>query len=288
MRTEELNQNYCVVWWTATDCPRKAAEAAFADAGHGDITLASSPTNSLRSAASQAVKKLGLSQTIKLFPLSGDSQAVACEVREFIKGEKQNDLPFICSFGVGLDHRVKLLSPGSLTQQQQIDLGGHVDELYQVEINQIDANDLTRGISEVVRRSAGAMLLDCGRNWYLPVEKLAAYEAIADSLRGYGVNMVVLRFGPECNSQLLLAVRAKIEEQSEEILNKTEAELSALLAAGKKPRANGVATRFENLARLSDTLKVNERVLGDAADRLRKSIERIRLLMGDAATDVFA
>lgn len=292
MTEKTINQDHAVIWWKSTDCPHQVAVKAFEKAGHPDIKLRENPMHALKGAVALVAKTRCIQGNgIKLFPLSGDENAVGVEVREFQKGVKQNRLPFLASFGVTERGQVVCLESGDDCQLAaswgEGRTANEIDDQYQRQRNLVEAHDLTRAITEVVRRSCGGMIHERGILWYLPTSQMAAYQALAKCLKPAGVNMVTLYFGPECNDSMLEWVGDCITRQHEELLSQTEEQISTVLAGKRAERSDGRATRITNLKRLSESLAVNQGILGQASERLRSSVQRIKALMGDATVAVF-
>ena len=114
-RKLKANQDQHLIFWDAKKTLIDDARKVFASVKHvdgkttfEDCVPEASPQDSIKRAATELVKSLELNdKPVRFFPLTGDdSGKVGIECRQFIRGQKRNELPFMFSLGIVEDEEI--------------------------------------------------------------------------------------------------------------------------------------------------------------------------------------
>jgi hypothetical protein len=114
-RKLKANQDQHLIFWDAKKTLIDDARKVFKSVKHvdgkttfEDCVPEASPQDSIKRAATEIVKALELNdKPVRFFPLTGDdSGKVGVECRQFIRGQKRNELPFMFSLGIVEDEEI--------------------------------------------------------------------------------------------------------------------------------------------------------------------------------------
>jgi len=295
---KQLTSDHMIVFWGSKRVPRGVAEKAFATVGMENLLPKVDHYGALHRAAGDIVESHGEKDwgRVKFMGLAGRSDAVGCEVRQFISGQTRNELPFLFSLGVlrqnDGSYAVEVLDiegkscPTIARNRRAIER--LADQRWREQCEFVSANDLTNAITGVVKACNGFLLRDEGVVWYMPVENSAHYNNVAAALHEHGVVMQTVRFQPVVNRELITHVCGELERRSMAVFNGMIEDAEDMRQRGAKPRSNGQQTRLEQWIAAEETMQTNKSLLGKAFARVAKAAQVAREKIGAEALKAFA
>jgi len=290
MTTKEVTNAHGILFWNSTHCLRDAVNDAFDKAGYPHLKPRPNYMAVLKRTAQQLVRDyLDPDSTLRMFALSGHESEVGVEVRQYIKGEKKNDLPHLLSVGVTKDHKLTILKwDEQQRQHSQHYLEERGNEILQHELKYVEAADITVSIAALIKHTHGFMLRDGGSVWYCPVESLGPYEAVAKHLKRFGVILNCVQFKPELNDALLNNIGDQLIHRAETVINGTVDEVTHMMESNKRMKPNGRASRLDKITQAQRTVEANSELVGRWAEAFQQACSRAKELVGEAALGQFA
>lgn len=295
---KQLTSDHLIVFWGSKRVPRSVAEAAFDKVGMTNLLPKVDHYGALHRAAGDIVESHGEKNwgSVKRMGLAGRSDAVGCEVRQFVSGSTRNELPFLFSLGVlrqkDGSYAVEILDIETAScptiAKNRSAIEQLADQRWREQCEFVSANDLTNAISGLVKASHGFLLRDEGVVWYMPTESVEAYDTVAAALQGYGVVMQTVRFQPVVNRELITHVCGELERRSMVVFNGLIEDCDDMQQRGAKPRSNGQQTRLEQWIAAEETMQANKSLLGKAFARVAKAAMVAREKIGAEALKAFA
>ena len=287
---KDITSEHAIVFWNSARVDRSLAHTAFDAAGYMHAVPKPDYTAAIRRTATSLVKQIGGEGTVKTFPLSGREQEVGVEVRRFVKGAKRNDLPFVFSLGVTEQHEVVILDvePGHSIDTHREKMTELANELWRDAIHSIEAADLTEALSVLIQNNYGFLLRDGGGVWYLPTDNIQPYETVAKHLASAGVRLSAVRFSPVVNDALLDTVGHELMRRAQAVVDGTIDEVAEAVAAGKRIRPNGKATRLDTILEAEQMVAHNATLIGAWGEKFRQACEVARHRIAEAALGAFS
>lgn len=280
------------VWfWTAARVARSVAVPAFAAESVAHLIPKVDHMATIDYVAKQVVDTVGLhgKGKLKYFPLSGEKDAVAVEVRRMVKGKSRNDLPFMFSIGLtedsnGGNQSIQVLDCDS-NEAQEI-----VAELQLVEqaatavwhdaCDYLTANDLTQALVALAKRQHGVLLRESGGVYFVTADKCGPYVNIAKVLAPHGPALHMIEFDPVVNAELIMHVCNSVKETLDTTADALIAEAADLRLRQAKPRSNGQRTRLQRLIEAEQLADHMKKSFGVAFTSSCKMLQQAREAIG--------
>lgn len=295
---KQLGSEHVIVFWGSKRISRDVAEKAFDSVGMANLLPTVDHYAALQKSAADIVTayNVGEGEKVKPFGLSGRADAVGVEVRRFVRGKTRNDLPFLFSMGVCKQtdgtFAVEILDVDATAcpeiHKNRARIEKQADRYWRDACTFLSANDLTNAITGLVKASHGFLLRDEGVVWYLPEDKLAAYQTVADALQEHGVVMQTVRFNPTVNNSLIKHVSDELTRRSMAVFQGQIAEADDMQHRGAKARSNGQQTRLEQWIAAHETLEHNKALLGKGFAQIAKAAAYAKEKIGSVALSAFA
>lgn len=295
---KSLGSEHVIVFWGSKRVLRDVAEAAFDKVGMANLLPTVDHYAALQKSAADIVTayNVGEGEKVKPFGLSGRADAVGVELRRFVRGKTRNDLPFLFSMGVCKQpdgsFAVEILDVDSTAcpeiHKHRARIEKQADRYWREACSFLSANDLTNAITGLVKASHGFLLRDEGVVWYLPEDKLTAYDTVAECLRDHGVVMQTVRFNPTVNNSLIKHVSDELTRRSMAVFNGQIEEADDMQHRGAKARSNGQQTRLEQWVSAYETLEHNKALLGKGFSHIAKAAAYAKEKIGSVALSAFA
>lgn len=292
---KQISSDHLIVFWGSARIKRDVAEQAFASVGMENLLPAVDHYAALHKAAADIVTahNVGGGERVKLHGLSGHAGSVGVEVRQFVRGKTRNEMPFLFSMGVCrqpdqsfavevLDAECQEVVKNSTKIERQ------ADAYWREACTYISANDLTNAITGLVKASCGFLLRDEGVVWYMPEDRIGAYETVANALGQHGVVMQTVRFSPTVNATLLRHVSDELTKRSMAVFQGQIEEADDMQQRGARPRSNGQQTRLEQWIAAHETLEANKALLGKGFAQIAKAAAYAKEKIGTEALKAFA
>ena len=295
---KSLGSEHVISFWGSKRISRDAAEKAFDAVGMASLLPPVDHYAALHKAAGDIVSayNVGGGEGVKKHGLSGRADAVGVEVRRFVRGKTRNELPFLFSMGVCKQpdgsFAVEILDVDSTecseVHKNRAAIQRQADRYWREACTFLSANDLTNAITGLVKASHGFLLRDEGVVWYMPEDRLDAYNSVADALQGEGVIMQVVRFNPTVNSALIKHVSDELTRRSMAVFSGQIDEADGMAHRGAKARSNGQQTRLEQWVSTFETLEHNKALLGKGFSQIAKAAAYAKEKIGSVALSAFA
>jgi hypothetical protein len=293
--TTKVSTDGCYWFWTARRVKRDVAVAAFDKHGVAHLVPRVDHMAAIQEAAKRVADACGLHEAgrIRLFPLAGDKDAVAVEVRRLVKGKSRNQLPFLFSLGVveggGGRHGDGTYSCSVLecdhhecseVSNNKQDVEAAATQVWDEACTYLTANDLTQALVALAKRQHGVLMRDGGGIYAVTMDKCAPYERIAADLAPHGPQLVLTKWDPEANQHTVDAVCGRAREQLDQTAADLIAEVADLQGRGAKSRSNGQRTRMQRLIEAEQMAEHLKKSFGAAFTQSCKALQQAREAIG--------
>jgi hypothetical protein len=319
--TVASHQDQSLVFWQSEKTKTSDALIAFDKVGMKDVVPVATPQDALKRATNLLIKQLGLRDhhPVKVLALSGTNKSkVGLEVRQFEKGDKHNNLPFMFSLGVvetvnangdvvqevvirdinfnmtnmfkWFTYKFKqFYASSTITNEEKLnqiteDFRKAANTLYQDELNYITAYQLTECVQQFITNRKGFKLVgdDC-RNWYLPIEAREDYRVLSDSLTAHLYDLV---FDPVVNDKLMETVATSLECQTATLIEDINMQVKSFNEDKVKTRRSGQKSRLTALAEAVQRLEYNKKLV---KDKIYKSLcSQLRAAEAEVAEEAWS
>jgi hypothetical protein len=278
--------------WTSHRVSRDVVVRAFDKHGLAHLIPQADKMAAIQEAAKQICDACGLHEggRIRPFPLSGDKDAVAVEIRRLIKGRSRNVLPFLFSLGVYVNndgtHEVKVLECDAHECAEVDGNKGYVEQaatqLYREACDFLTANDLTQAVVALAKRQHGVLMRDGGGVYAVTADKCEEYEQIAQDLAPHGPSLVLLKWDPSMNPGMIGDMCQRAQKFMDETASDLLQEVTDLHSRGAKPRSNGQQTRLARLIEAEQLAEHLKKSFGVAFTSSCKALQTARQAIGEA------
>lgn len=281
-----VNSEGAILFWKAAAMERRYLQEAFDKIGAGHMVPKVDQMFSLKESAKTVSHAMGLDEDFKvtLTPLQAQRDAIAIEARQFKKGLRRNDMPFLFSLGVTKAGNIKMLDVDAVNcpvaAANQADFVAAAQAEYEAATANVDANKVTTAVVALIKKMRGVLLRDGGGVYFVTKEHLAPYEQIGTLLANHGPVLSHVVFQPEMNMGLVQQVSEFFEERLTAHCAEMQAEVKGLYAAGAAPRKNGQARRIHELMEAEKQLKTMAGFFGKPFSKCKSAIQQTRAAIG--------
>lgn len=287
-----------VVCWDSHRVARQPVVDAFTSVGFSKLVPKANELVAVTDAAKCVAGNVGMIgkdqygndlPRLKYFTL--DRSAVGVGVYQEIRGKKQNEYRFM--FSAGLDentnqpHILHIDPSCPFGRVFTYDSSVLLRSSYYDAVDFLPASDLTRAVNTLVKKSHGVLLKDNGGTFFLPGDFIARYSQVADAIEPHGPKLHVWTVDLTSNPKLVETVNDRMQTELVARIDARQAEWDALVAAGGKPRTDGLKSRYEAMVEDARQIEYYEQFFSTKLDELRAALEKQQSAIGMAHLDLW-
>jgi hypothetical protein len=273
----------CVAFWTAFRVLRQRVIDALAKVG----VTAVPPIDfydALVETGKNVIDAANLRQ--RKCPIKPDSLSrtgVGVEFYQTFKGDKQNQREFLFSLGVDDKNTVFVIQVGVNPALQAFFANPQVDAilntLYQKHLEYMPSRDVTDALVGLIASQKGIPMKQTGGVYFVPDCAISAVDSVFHDLNAAGCRCTLLKQDLRNNPELVKQVLEATNDSLVEECQKMNDVMQDIIDNDKAPRANGMATRMQQLGEFARLAEYYEEQFGTnlqaARSALSKSFELI-------------
>lgn len=273
----------CVGYWKARRVLRQRVLDALKPFGGGTVPPIDH-YDALVETGKAVVTACSLSQ--RKCPVKPDSLSrtgVGVEFYQTFKGDRQNQREFLFSLAVDDKNTVFVLNVGVHPNVQKFfsdpQANAVLNQMYQSHLQYMPSRDVTDALVSLITSNKGVPLKDNGGVYFVPEDAVPTVDAVFHDMNRAGCRCTLLKQDLRNNPELCKQVLEATNENLVEECGKMNEVMQDILDNGKSPRANGMATRMQQLAQFAELAAYYEQQFGvnlqAAREALSKSYELI-------------